>query len=51
MEIEFEWCDAENFLFGIQSMHGVSQNMDTEELNEEFVLQIGFILFTINIFF
>lgn len=51
MAFEFELNDGENFLLGIQSMHGISERVDNGEINEEFIISIGFLIFSIHIVF
>ncbi len=46
--VEFNWSkDWSNILLGISFLNGVSENMETGELKEEYIISIGFIFFTI----
>lgn len=50
--IEFEFAELENgFLLGIHLMNGMMENKVNREVRECRTLQIGFIFFTLSIYF
>jgi hypothetical protein len=51
MGVQFTWCDGWNSLLGVHMLNGISENMETGEQKEEYILSFGFLLFTIDLIF
>lgn len=51
VSIEIELGDPAQWLFGIYAMQAQGLNTSTDEIEEFKCLQIGFIIFTISIYF
>jgi hypothetical protein len=50
-KIEFDWNTPDQWLLGFYKMYGVLQNMETGEVKPMNAFEIGFLFFTIIIYF
>lgn len=50
-KIEFDWNTPDQWLLGFYKMYGVLQNMETGEVKPMDAFEIGFLFFTIIIYF